>query len=341
MKFKDIPILIFVLSIFKVSTAFTQINSDSISSLAPSIEPVDSLLLPSAASSDMILALTDPPVIARIKASTERLNEIQKNINQKQDALRDGGKAFDLEEVSKAGDASTELESSLQEASILRQAIHSLRDDESLVDELEYIEESIEMLQASVRQIVLSYPEEDLSEYTFEVVDPITDAYDCNVIENTTDKDNLMYSTHAAPLLAYTHPKLKPHFVGQDYLSTSAQVIKSGSNYFIALSIQIRSNRAKETFGGLEKGDAMRLQLINGETVIAYNMKRSFGIYDDISNVTNYSPVYSIKKDYLKKLSNVELDKVGLMWTTGYEDYEVYEIDFFVNHANCILGTYQ
>jgi len=281
-------------------------------------------------------SINEEHIINRISESRLYLDNLEDQIKKKSIILNSSELSKSIILINQT--SSIELSSSSDEIERLSEALSSLRDDETLTSELEYIEESIIILEESINRIKIEYPEEDLSGYTFGLQQLEYSSYDCVLTSDSTNINSITYSTEAAPLFSYTHPKLKPHFIGKDYMSTSAQIIESNSKYFILLSIEIKSNRAKETFGGLEKGEILRLQLINGEKIIAYNMRRSFGEYNSETNTTSFTPVYSIKKDNLKKISKIELDKIGLMWTTGYEDYEVFEMDFFMNQGTCILN---
>ena len=44
----------------------------------------------------------------------------------------------------------------------------------------------------------------------------------------------------------------------------------------------------------------------------------------------------SVQREALKS----ELDKMRVVWRTGYEDYQIYHVDFLINQINC-LNNYQ
>ena len=46
--------------------------------------------------------------------------------------------------------------------------------------------------------------------------------------------------------------------------------------------------------------------------------------------------LYYIDGDNKKELSDKEVDKVGIMWTSGFEEYDIYEVDFITKHLDCL-----
>jgi hypothetical protein len=57
---------------------------------------------------------------------------------------------------------------------------------------------------------------------------------------------------------------------------------------------------------------------------------------DEINGKTIYRTYFSMDKGELKKLQKSEVIKVRMLWSIGYEDYEVNELDFFINQLNCL-----
>ena len=49
--------------------------------------------------------------------------------------------------------------------------------------------------------------------------------------------------------------------------------------------------------------------------------------------------MYYINKDDEKLLLSSELDKIKLNFVSGYEDYIIYNVDFFTRQLICINGV--
>ena len=46
--------------------------------------------------------------------------------------------------------------------------------------------------------------------------------------------------------------------------------------------------------------------------------------------------VYGINNENVKMLSKFPIDKVGIMWTSGFETYDIYNVDLIMNHLSCL-----
>jgi hypothetical protein len=78
------------------------------------------------------------------------------------------------------------------------------------------------------------------------------------------------------------------------------------------------------------------LKLINDETVSLYNLKTNAGHIDPYTGYTIFSGQYALGKAELKALGSAELDKMRVLWATGYEDYDIYQVDFLMDQINCL-----
>lgn len=143
----------------------------------------------------------------------------------------------------------------------------------------------------------------------------------------------------SAFLFGYTHPNIKSYFKEKDYLTCNAKLSKVGGLYYLSLEIRIASIKANKTYGSLDKGSSIRIKLLDGETVHLYNISGATGIIEPLTGVTVYQTNYPMEKGEYKQLSKTELDKIGIIWSTGYEEYEIYEVDFLMNQAECLKNS--
>lgn len=234
------------------------------------------------------------------------------------------------------------------EVANLQTALRNLQTSKAVDFELAYILEIETMLLDELDK--LSFPEvtisekisalkgstEDLSDYTFDVhpheKENSSDFHDCSL---KTVIDGKTY-TPLRHFFDYTPEKLRDHFTENDYISSLAQLVNSDKNYFFNMQIKIHSSLARDTYGGIEKGSALRIELINGDKIILYNLKRDFGVFNKVTEKMVYNLIYPIEKDDLKSLEKLDVDKIGVIWTTGYEDYEIFETDFLIQHIGCL-----
>jgi hypothetical protein len=53
-------------------------------------------------------------------------------------------------------------------------------------------------------------------------------------------------------------------------------------------------------------------------------------------NLLTYRVHYAIAQDQMSFLSKSEVDKIRVFWSSGYEEYEVYQLDFFMKQLACL-----
>lgn len=306
--------------------------------------------------SDFLKTLTD--------STAEKINTLQSTLANTQDRLDQIKHSLNtqLTEYQQLGqpDAISSMDDKIENVGYLNEelvslsrAVVNLQSSSEIEFELAYIEESKEFLLGEVAKyssanlksssaheitsdtLKNNNVEEDLSSYNFEV-HPLSDLkeltdFECNIISKAEKK-----YTSLAPFFSFTPEKLENHFLGTDYISCDAQVAQVDDLYFVNLNIEIRSKTAKDIYGGIEKGSALRLELINGEQILVYNVKRDFGKQNQAEESVVYQVIYSLDPDDLKTLSKFDLNRIGIIWTTGYEDYEIFETDFLINHLKCL-----
>ncbi len=135
-----------------------------------------------------------------------------------------------------------------------------------------------------------------------------------------------------------TDPDLRPYFKSKDLITCYGRLSKIGAYIYFTIDFQIASSHSQGNFGSLESGSLLRLRLLNGKYVSLYNLKTDRGRIDPYSGNTIFSGQYALGKDEIKLLSSSPLDKIRILWGTGYEDYDVYKIDFFIDQLKCLMG---
>ncbi len=135
----------------------------------------------------------------------------------------------------------------------------------------------------------------------------------------------------------YTNQELRSIFKERDYMECSGYLSAlSGGLTFLTLNITINSKSAQREYGILEKGALINIKLLNGDNVKLVNSKTNMGIEDPLENSVSYRAQYLISSGDEKKLKKSEVDKVRIIWSSGYEDYEIYELDFFIDQFKCL-----
>ncbi len=162
--------------------------------------------------------------------------------------------------------------------------------------------------------------------------------YVCRIIFNDYDETLSAHRKETASLhwFALTHPMMRPVLKEKDYLTGKVAVLSIGKDHFLSLNINIGSKDADKAYGYVEKGSEMRISLINGRNILLKSSNRADGKVFTLQNQVNYNIVYKLKKDEIKGLIGKEVDKIGIMWSSGFEEYEVFQVDLLMNHLNCL-----
>ncbi|MCB0706591.1 MAG: hypothetical protein KDC34_14855 [Saprospiraceae bacterium] len=135
-----------------------------------------------------------------------------------------------------------------------------------------------------------------------------------------------------------TRDELRPYLNGKEYVVCKGQLTSlSGGLLFLSLEFTIASKTAQQSFGGLQKGSLMTIKLLNGESVRMQNSKSDYGTYNAVEESFTFRGQYMIDPGMEKMLRDGEVDKIRVNWGAGYEDYELYELDFFSDMLRCLF----
>ncbi len=122
----------------------------------------------------------------------------------------------------------------------------------------------------------------------------------------------------------------------KDYITCNARLtMLSGGYIYMNLEFTILSKDAQRTFGFIEKGTPISIKLINGENVTMASSRSDLGVVDVLNGTTTYKGQYLVPNESLKSLSKYEIDRFRMVWSTGFDDYEIYNVDFFMDRLKC------
>ncbi|MEP6647553.1 MAG: hypothetical protein ABJC12_10740 [Saprospiraceae bacterium] len=166
-----------------------------------------------------------------------------------------------------------------------------------------------------------------------------SEPYSCKVITDTIDAITRTRRIALAPDLIFTNtdPDLRPYFKSKELITCNGRLLKIGPYIYFNIDFQIASSHSQGNFGSLEAGSLLRLRLLDGKYVLLYNLKGDRGRIDPYSGNTIFTGQFALGKDETKILTSSPLDKIRILWSTGFEDYDVYKIDFFINQISCLL----
>ena len=171
-----------------------------------------------------------------------------------------------------------------------------------------------------------------------------------NDVRYTPPKDECIYSFNGvdeftqkkkmslAPRLffGHTNPELKTYLGDESLVTCTGNLNKNGGYLILELNFVIRSQYANKEFGVLPNGSQLSIKMLNNEKVNLRNTTLSQGKFDPVEKVFTYAGRYTISNKQAKILSKELVDQVRIMWGTGFDDYTIYEVDFFQQQLNCL-----
>ena len=135
---------------------------------------------------------------------------------------------------------------------------------------------------------------------------------------------------------SFTHPELKSFYKFNNFINAHCQLSKNDGVLRLNVNIRLSSSVARENYGVISTQNSMSLKLIKSGQIDLRCVKGSTGLADDTQNHTVYALSFELDKSQIKKLKKYEIDKVGVEWSSGYEEYEVYEVDALMNQLSCL-----
>ncbi len=137
-------------------------------------------------------------------------------------------------------------------------------------------------------------------------------------------------------IFTFTHEKLKQYFTDRPFIEAYGALSKNGDETLLHLKFEIDTKYIKTGYNGISNESMLRMTLIDGEKVFINNIINDSGKRNASTNKVTYHGVFPISKKYIKLLRKTELDKFGVLWNGGFEEYEVYYIDFIIKQLECL-----
>lgn len=161
---------------------------------------------------------------------------------------------------------------------------------------------------------------------------------ECGIEENGIDPTSLKSKIKIASesIIEYTHPKLESFYKEESFLTADAGVMLVDKTYFFVLDVVVNSRDATRTYGDIESGAPLKALLINGEAAYMFATSTFKGQPIPNEDKVRYQSIFVINKADYRLLKKSELSKLGMMWSSGYEEYEIYNIDIVMNQLECL-----
>lgn len=137
-------------------------------------------------------------------------------------------------------------------------------------------------------------------------------------------------------LFTYTDERLRSYLKDKEYLKCEGFLTGMGGYRFLSLKFTFAYPNAREAYGFIEKGSILIVKMLDGNFVSLPSLRMDKGSYDTQTELLTYSVHYPIDRSQLNLLRRGELDSVIMFWSSGYEEYQVYNVNFFANQIECL-----
>ncbi len=151
---------------------------------------------------------------------------------------------------------------------------------------------------------------------------------------------NRKRATKRSLFFSQVDEEYESHMKGKGYLVCTGFVSElKGKDYLLVLELEVQSKSGRDEYGGLRVGGDLVLMLIDGTKVTLENTQSDDGSIDIAKKTTTFKGYFPLDKKQMKMLMDNEVTKARLVWGGGFEDYDIYEMDFFRDHLTCLKET--
>ncbi len=143
--------------------------------------------------------------------------------------------------------------------------------------------------------------------------------------------------TARAELFRFTNPALKTYLQGKTHVVCDAALASTGTKATLLLTFKINDPNARKAFGGLEKNSVASLKFLDGSTFELQNAVADDGVFNAENDASIFRAQYPLNPEALKKIRRTGLDKLRILWSKGYDDYDVQQVDLLMQQVECLF----
>jgi hypothetical protein len=160
----------------------------------------------------------------------------------------------------------------------------------------------------------------------------------CPVVAEGIDEQTGEYTKRLGRQLLFTHTddRLRPYLKDKAYLRCEGYLYGRGGYRFVALEFTFAYPNAREAYGLIEKNSVLTIRMLDGSFVNLRAGRMDHGSYDTQREVLTYRVFYPIDRGQIATLRSGDLDYIRVFWSSGYEEYEIFQTDFFRQQLECL-----
>lgn len=161
---------------------------------------------------------------------------------------------------------------------------------------------------------------------------------DCVMVKNGFDEslnvEVVQFKERA--LFMHTHPQFKKWMKDKFLMECTANIYHADEASYLQMHFKINSENAKHSYGKLEQGAKIKIIFTDNEHVYMENIERDRGKMKRSKKQTLYEGVFPIDKQDRKELKKREIDRIGIIWEEGYQEYDIQNMNLLKNQLTCL-----
>lgn len=160
----------------------------------------------------------------------------------------------------------------------------------------------------------------------------------CSLAFEGPDEKTGQHIRASAPELFFTHTdqSLRPYLAGKEYLSAYAYVHSREGYRYLTLRITFSNPNAITTYGFLDQGSLLSIHLLDGNYINLRAARAANGSWNSDLGELSYEVTYSIDRSNISSLKQSDLDYVQLFWSSGFEEYDIFQVDVLQRLLSCL-----
>ncbi len=161
----------------------------------------------------------------------------------------------------------------------------------------------------------------------------------CKIAYDKKEKKVRHIATESSYIFGYTPEKLKSYFKEKELMTVTSHLERIGKQHHLVLTVKIISKDAARNYGMIQKENMLKVTFITGKSVTLHALDDVRATIETYTGNSVYSINYSIPSEDIDSFAKIPLDTVGIMWSSGFESYDIYEVDILLNHFACIKSV--
>lgn len=159
----------------------------------------------------------------------------------------------------------------------------------------------------------------------------------CNRAQGVANREGAFPVSYPSLLFTHTDENLRPFLDGKEYLRCLTWTSRDPSGRrFLHLKLTFANPNAITTYGFLPENSSLSLHLLNGRHISLQAIREAVGIIDHGRRELNYEVTYLLPRGAAADLRNHALDFVRIFWSSGFEQYEILQVDALRRAVECL-----